>query len=59
MNKIRKLKRKMDAISSMVGWFLILILLATLTVVILLGSQEAVTERKNESRTGAIGKAFE
>lgn len=56
---IRKLRRKRDAVSSIVGWFLILILLATVTVVILLGSQQAVTERKNESRTGAVGKAFE
>jgi len=56
---IRKLKRKRDAISSMVGWFLVLIMLASATVIILLGTQEAVTERKNESRTGAMGKAFE
>jgi len=43
----------------MVGWFLILIMLASATVIILLGTQQAVTERKNESRTGAMGKTFE
>jgi len=59
LNKIRTLKQKRDAISSMVGWFLILIMLASATVIILLGTQEAVTERKNESRTGAMGKTFE
>lgn len=56
---MQKLRRKRDAVSSMVGWFLVLIMLASATVIILLGTQEAVTERKNEYQTGAMGKAFE
>ena len=58
MNLNFKLLKHDKAVSAIIGWFLVLILLSTATAVILLASREAITEKKNISVTDSVAESF-
>jgi len=56
---MRRFSKKNDAVNTMISWFLILVLLSSVTAAILLGSKTAIDNSKNKTVTTVIGKAFE